>query len=135
MILPSGRALHYCRPRIESVKTPWGAWREQLTYEGMNDKNQWVRISTHGGKLTENADQAIARDILAGGMRRAYYRGLDICLHVHDQLVGMAPEDEAEEHLRVLQECMAEAEDWHVHGNYKLPIDSNGFTTRIFMKD
>lgn len=135
MILPSGRALHYCRPRIETVKTPWGAWRDQLTYEGQNDKNQWVRIPTHGGKLTENADQAIARDILAGGMRRAYYRGLDICIHVHDQLVGMAPEDEAEHHLKVLQECMAEEEDWHVHGNYRLPLSSNGFTTRIFMKD
>src|SRR5690606_11264639 len=28
MILPSGRALHYCRPRIEPTKTPWGEWRD-----------------------------------------------------------------------------------------------------------
>lgn len=135
MVLPSGRALHYCRPRIETVRTPWGAWREQLTYEGQNDQNHWVRIPTHGGKLTENADQAIARDILAGGLRRAYYRGLDIVMHVHDQIIGMAPEDEAEEHLRVLQECMAEEEDWHTHGNYRLPLASAGFTTKVFMKD
>lgn len=135
MILPSGRALHYCRPRIEPTKTPWGAIRDQLTYESLNDQNQWVRIPTHGGKLIENADQAIARDILAGGMRRAYYRGLDICLHVHDQIVGMAREDDAEEHLRILQECMAEEEDWHDHEGWKLPLGSNGFTTKIFMKD
>jgi hypothetical protein len=135
MILPSNRALHYCRPRIEPTKTPWGAIRDQLTYEALNDRNQWVRIPTHGGKLIENADQAIARDILANGMKRAYYRGLDICLHVHDQIVGMAPEDDAEEHLRILQECMAEEEDWHVHEGWKLPLGSNGFTTKIFMKD
>jgi len=135
MILPSGRALHYCRPRIEPTKTPWGEWRDQLTYEGLNDKNQWVRIPTHGGKLTENADQAIARDILAGGMRRAYYRGLDICIHVHDQIVGCAPISVAEEHLAILQECMAEEEHWHFYRNFKLPIASNGFVSKVFMKD
>ncbi len=135
MILPSGRALHYCRPRIEPVKTPWGEWRDSLTYEGLNDKNQWVRIPTHGGKLTENADQAMARDILAGGMRRAYYRGLDICIHVHDQIVGCAPISVAEHHLEILQECMAEEEDWYTYGNYKLPISSNGFVSKVFMKD
>lgn len=135
MILPSGRALHYCRPRIEPVKTPWGEWRDSLTYEGLNDRNQWVRISTHGGKLTENADQAMARDILAGGMRRAYYRGLDICIHVHDQIVGCAPISVAEEHLEVLQECMAEEEDWYTYGNFKLPVASNGFVSKVFMKD
>ncbi len=135
MILPSGRALHYCRPRIEPVKTPWGEWRDSLTYEGLNDRNQWVRISTHGGKLTENADQAMARDILAGGMKRAYYRGLDICIHVHDQIVGCAPISVAEEHLEILQECMAEEEDWYTYGNFKLPVASNGFVSKVFMKD
>lgn len=135
MILPSGRALSYCRPRIEPVKTPWGEWKDSLTYEGLNDKNQWVRISTHGGKLTENADQAIARDIIAGGLRRAYYRGLDICIHVHDQIVGVAPMAVAEQHLEILQECMAEEEDWHTYGNFKLPLASAGFVSKVFMKD
>lgn len=135
MHLPSGRALHYCRPTLEPVRTPWGEMREQITYEGLNDKNQWGRISTHGGKITENADQAIARDIIAGGMRRAYYRGLDIRIHVHDQIVALAPEDDAEDQLKVLQECMAEEEDWHVWGNYKLPLDSAGFVSKVFRKD
>ena len=135
MILPSGRALSYCRPRIEPVLAPWGEWKDSLTYEGLNDQNQWVRISTHGGKLTENAVQAIARDIIATGLRRAYYRGLDICIHVHDQIVGVAPEAEAEEHLAILQDCMAEAEDWHFYGGVQLPLASAGFTSKVFMKD
>jgi DNA polymerase len=131
MILPSDRALHYCRPRIEPVKTPWGEWKDTLTYEGLNDKNQWIRIPTHGGKLTENADQAIARDLLAHGLRLAYYRGLDICMHVHDQIVGVALMSMAEKHLKILQECMSEQPKWAPG----LPLASNGFVSKIFMKD
>ncbi len=65
----------------------------------------------------------------------AYYRGLDICIHVHDQIVGVAPEAEAEEHLAILQDCMAEAEDWHFYGGVQLPLASAGFTSKVFMKD
>ena len=93
MLLPSGRALHYCRPRIEPRKTPWGEMRPTITYEGLNDQNQWVRLSTHPGKLTENAGQAISRDLLAHGMRLAHARGLDIRLHVHDQIIALVSED------------------------------------------
>lgn len=135
MILPSGRSLHYCHPRLEQKAVPWGGTRETIVYEGMNDKNQWGDITTHGGKLMENADQAIARDIIGGGIRRAYYRGLDLRIHVHDQIVGLAPEDEAEDHLRILQECMAEEEDWHCYGNFKLPLASAGHISRVFLKD
>lgn len=76
MGLPSGRHLHYCRPRIEEVMMPWGEKKASITYESQNDRKQWVRESTHPGKLTENADQAIARDLLAHGMKLADRRGL-----------------------------------------------------------
>lgn len=131
MVLPSGRALHYCRPRIEATETPWGEMRDQMTYEGLNDRNQWVRIATHGGKLTENADQAIARDVLAHGLRLAYYRGLDIRIHVHDQVVTLAPEKQADKYLDVLQECMADEPKWAIG----LPLGSAGFVSKVFKKD
>lgn len=54
MRLPSGRYLHYFRPRIKDAKTPWGEVRPTITYEGLNDKKIWGLITTHGGKLTEN---------------------------------------------------------------------------------
>lgn len=131
MVLPSGRALHYLRPRIEDVRAPWGEIKPTITYESLNDKKQWVRETTHPGKLTENADQAIARDILAVGMRRAARRKLDLRLHVHDQLVGLVREREAEAMLTVLRECMEEPIDW-AKG---LPLGSAGFVSKIFMKD
>ena len=67
MRLPSGRHLHYCRPKLEMDMKPWGKEQLTLTYEGLNDRYQWRRISTHKGKVTENGDQAVARDLLDGG--------------------------------------------------------------------
>lgn len=131
MILPSGRALHYCRPRIMDRMTPWGEVRPTLTYEGVSDSNQWVRLTTHPGKLTENCVQAIARDLLAHGIRLAWNAGIDIRLHVHDQIIGLVREDEAESALAVLQECMTVRPAWAPD----LPLGSAGFVSRIFVKD
>lgn len=131
MILPSGRPLYYVRPRLEEVKTPWGEMKVQITYEGLNDRKQWVRMNTTPGKLTENADQAISRDLLVHGIKLAKQRGIDVRLHVHDQIVGLVPEETAEHSLRVLMDCMEEQPKW-AKG---LPLGSAGLTTRVFIKD
>lgn len=136
--LPSGRFLHYVRPRIEERETPWGAMRATITYEGLNDKDQWTRLTTHGGKITENVDQATARDLLAHGMRIAKRRHkIDIRLHVHDQLVGLARIGEAEEALAYLKSGMEELPAWGRAGAewVDLPLGSNGFISKMFMKD
>lgn len=131
MNLPSGRSLHYCRPRLDIVKTPWGKDKESLTYEGLNDKKIWTRINTHPGKVTENADQAIARDLLAHGMKLAHKEGIDLRLHVHDQLVGMSIAEKAQKQLELLKLCMEDRPAW-AKG---LPLGSAGFTSPIFIKD
>lgn len=132
MVLPSGRALHYCRPRIEMVETPWGEEKEGLTYEGLNDKNQWVRISTHPGKITENADQAISRDLLANALYLGKLRyNMDFRIHVHDQAVTHSRIEVAERDLERLQECLGEQPHWAPG----LPLGSAGFVSPIFIKD
>lgn len=131
MHLPSGRCLYYVRPRLEEKKMPWGKMKETLTYEGLNDKNQWVRIQTHGGKLTENADQAISRDLLATGLMRGKKAGLDIRLHVHDQIVAMQLRDKAKDCLEILKQCFSEPVEWASD----LPLACAGFVSPIFIKD
>lgn len=138
IVLPSGRPLYYVRPRIEEVMAPWGEKKPTITYEGENDKKQWVRISTHGGKLTENVVQAISRDLLAHGMKLAKRdHGLDIRLHVHDQIVALVEERFAAEQLEILQQCMGVNPWWSLAraGFPDLPLGSAGFTSRVFMKD
>lgn len=131
MILPSGRALYYCRPRIEMVRAPWGEMKSSITYEGINDRKQWARTSTHPGKITENADQAISRDLLIHGVNLAMQRGLDVRLHVHDQIVAVSDEDRAEEELKVLVDCMEQRPWWALD----LPLGSKGQITKVFQKD
>jgi DNA polymerase len=131
--LPSGRHLYYLRPKIEDRKTPWGQVRPTVTYEGIDSRSQrkvWTRISTHPGKVTENLDQAVARDILATGLKRAMFRGLDIRLHVHDQIVGVAREGEAERAAKILSECMSEPMEWAPD----LPLKAEAEIHRIWVK-
>lgn len=131
MILPSGRPLYYLRPRLEMCDTPWGEKRKQITYEGLNERKQWVRQHTTPGKIVENADQAISRDLLVHGMKQANKRGIDIRLHVHDQILGLVMAERAQEQLDVLIECMEES-PWWADG---LPLGSAGHISKVFMKD
>lgn len=131
MRLPSDRHLHYYRPKLEMKRTPWGEMRENLTYEGLNSQGQWVRISTHPGKLTENADQAISRDLIAHGMRLAYREGINVRLHVHDQIVGLTTRAKADRDLQILQECMGVVPAWAPG----LPLGSAGHVSPVFLKD
>ena len=131
MNLPSGRSLHYVRPKIMDVMAPWGKMKTSVTYEQVNDKHQWARVSTHPGKLTENAVQAIARDLLAHGMTLAERRGIKIVMHVHDQIIALCREDEAEAKLAILQECMGSRPSWAP----TIPLKSAGHISKWFVKD
>ena len=131
--LPSGRRLFYLRARLEDRKTPWGAVRPTVTYEGIDSRSQrkaWGRISTHPGKICENLDQAIARDCLAEGIVRAHRRGLDIRLHIHDEILVRAKEDDAERQAKILSECMSEPMPWAP----ELPLKAVAEISKIFVK-
>lgn len=131
MVLPSGRPLRYCRPRWELWRVPWGGKKLSITYEGLDQVKRWVRMSTHPGKLVENADQAVARDLLVHGMKLAEREGLKILIHVHDQLVPAVPEDQAEDALVLLNQCMSEVPSWAAG----LPLGSEGVISKWFIKD
>ena len=129
--LPSGRYLHYCRPKIINARTPWGEMRMTPSYEGLNDRKQWVRITSHPGKWTENVTQSVARDVLALGIKLARAEGLDARLHVHDQQVVMIREDQADEGLKTLIECMSTPPDW----GRDIPLKTAGFASPVWIKD
>jgi DNA polymerase len=93
-ILPSGRRLFYPHPLLREVKTKWGM-RVQLTYLAEITGIGWMRTHTYGGKLVENLDQAISRDLEADAIVRAEAESLPIVMHTHDELVTEVPEAEA----------------------------------------
>ena len=87
MVLPSGRRLAYCAPKLQ----PNQFGRMSMTYMGVDAANKWSRIATYGPKLVENCTQGIARDILCEAMRRMEGMGLRIVAHVHDEVIIEAP--------------------------------------------
>jgi Casjensviridae DNA polymerase len=109
--LPSGRRLHYIRPRLDS--------ENKLSYDGQIIGAHWGRVWTWGGKIMENVVQAISRDILAVGMLRATEVGFSIVGHSHDEMVC----EEETLDLEQLRDCMIRPIEWALG----LPLDAEGW--------
>lgn len=93
MRLPSGRLLWYANARIEDRVKVWGDVLPTVVYDGVNpETRKWTDLELYGGLLTENAVQAISRDLLVAGMFAVEAAGYKIVFHVHDELVAEVPE-------------------------------------------
>lgn len=97
--------------------------KNQLTYAGIDQfTRQWTRIKTYGGKLVENAVQAVARDVIAAGVTAADRAGYEVLLSVHDEIITEAP-DEPAYTLDGLESAMVHQIDWAAG----LPLAAEGF--------
>lgn len=128
--LPSGRYLTYFEPHIigrgrDEQIAYWG----ESTEEGSTTK-QWVRVFTHGGKLTGNCCQTIARDILAPALQMADDRGYLPVLSVHDEILTEVP-DTDDFTAQALIDIMATNPAWTAG----LPLAAAGFETPRYYKD
>jgi DNA polymerase len=120
--LPSGRHLHYAKPRLDIDE--YG--RSVISFQGVEGVN-WQSIRTWGGKLTENVVQAVSRDVLAEGLLRADAAGLKIVAHVHDEIIV---ESDNDNDLKTLESAMADPIDWAPG----LPLAVEGFCAPYYMK-
>lgn len=69
--LPSGRRIAYNCPDVKGAKTPWGETKPSLRFMGVHKKTRkWARMSSYGGSIVENVDQATARDLMADSLVR-----------------------------------------------------------------
>lgn len=131
-ILPNGRRIWYYRPRIEEVQTPWGEWREAVTYEGRDNHRggAWGRNKGYGGLWTENIVQAISRDLLVEAMVRLEQAGYPVILTVHDEIVAERKKDTGgsqEEFDRL----MARVPEWIA----PCPVKASGWVGHRYHKD
>lgn len=122
VLLPSGRSLCYASPRLDEAG--------RLTYMGTNPHSRkWQRLHTYGGKVVENATQAVARDVMARAMPRVEAAGYAIVLTVHDELVTEAP-DTPEFNAAQLSALLAAGEPW----TEGLPLAAAGFEAHRYRK-
>jgi DNA polymerase len=114
--LPSGRSLDY--GKIKSVIQYSRRNYIALIAKGMKK----VPVKLYGGLLTENASQALARDIFADILIRLEDKGLQTIFHVHDEVVIETSEKEAEDVLEAVIEEMRIPPDWIPD----IPLDAEG---------
>lgn len=128
IILPSGRRLWYPEARLAVKQTKWGPKSELRFRTNLADgeKWEWFESYTYGGRLTENVDQAIARDLLAEALVKCENEGIDVVMHIHDEINA---ETEPGKSAR-LREIMIENPAW-AKG---LPLDAEAFETPFYRK-
>jgi DNA polymerase len=121
--LPSGRQLFY--PNARCIDG-------EISYYGMDQTTKkWRKTQLYGGKIIENAVQAIARDVLAEGLK-GVSRKYSVVMHVHDELVAEVP-DSVEEKTAIayVDKIMTKTPVWAEGLILKCDI----FTSRYYRKN
>lgn len=134
--LPSGRKMYYHRPKIVlrefEGKDGRPYTRRVFTCMGMSQvSKKWGRIAVGSPKLCENAVQAVARDVLAVGVRRAHAAGFQIVGTVHDEIITHRRRGDNRLTLQGLRDCMIEPIAW-AKG---LPLGAAGYSSDLYVKD
>ena len=124
MRLPSGRNL--CDQSPHFTETRFG--NDAIGYYAPNAAGQMTVQETFGGKLAENATQAIARDILAHALLTLEKNGYPVVFHVHDEAVIEMPTGQGS--LEEACRLMAIAPDWAEN----LPLRADGYECAYYQK-
>jgi DNA polymerase len=148
MELPSGRALHYLNVSIDeeqriSKKTGKPYKTQTIHYDGVEHsatqgadgktakkKHNWGRVKTYGGKLAENAIQAMSRDDLLNSIFLAYEMGFDIWGLFHDEIAVEVDDTWDGLTLADLLWCMKQVPDWAPG----LLLGAEGYTSKVYKK-
>ena len=124
MRLPSGRNLCYQSPHF--TENHFG--NDAIGYYAPSASGQMVVLETFGGKLAENATQAIARDILANVLMTLEAHGYPVVFHIHDEAVIEMPIGKGS--LEEACQLMSIAPDW-AEG---LPLRADGYECAYYQK-
>jgi DNA polymerase bacteriophage-type len=125
--LPSGRDLIYRAPYYEIDEEH----DDRLVLVAMQPKGDaLVPTKLWHGLLTENVVQAVARDILSEAMLTLHREGVRIVATIHDEIVALATEQEADAIRHRMVEVLSTPPIW-ASG---LPLAAEGYVNRRFLK-
>ena len=117
--LPSGRVLDYGLIKTDKMEEGEG----RLQYMAHFPKGaKMVPIKLWGGFVTENASQALARDIFSDMLVRVAKAGHKIIMHVHDEIVIEVDKEEADQALSDVLKIMSTPPQWIPD----IPLDADG---------
>lgn len=157
--LPSGRCLAYAAPRLTDqvwakIKLDDGTWSEpevvdrvtaearpslyeiqgstspRISFLGVDSTTKkWTRQGLYSGLCFQNPVQAIARDLLVNGIRKAEAAGYPVIAHVYDEILTEVPRGfgSVEDFERLICELPPWADG--------LPLTASGFRAKRYFKD
>jgi len=107
--LPSGRSMIYFEPK--SVKGKYDDGKPRSEYAA----KQWQggnHIKLYGGKITENVDQAISRDILVDGWLKLIDAGFKVKFTTHDEFVVSEKKMVSVDSMKRMEEILTQPPAW-----------------------
>jgi DNA polymerase len=107
--LPSGRVLCYPFARFDDEGNLTYA---KASWKPAADAKEWPRGRLWKGLACENITQAVANDLLRHALWRLEEEGLDVVLHVHDEVVLEAPQNVSDSVAERLVQVMCETPAW-----------------------
>jgi DNA polymerase len=118
--LPSGRELVY-----RQIKRHNGEITGLLPRLG-----KMMEVKLYGGLLAENATQAFARDVFMDRVMALEDAGYEILLRVHDEVVLLVDESDAETHRTVVEKIMSSPPSWCSD----LPLGAEAIVSKQYTK-
>jgi DNA polymerase len=116
--LPSGRVLCYPYARFEED----GVSYAKASWKPAADAKEWPRARLWRGLACENIVQATANDILREALRGLDAAGVEVVLHVHDEIVAEVDTEKSAELAAAMQAVMVTPPAW-AEG---LPLGASG---------
>ena len=116
--LPSGRVLCYPYARFEED----GVSYAKASWKPAADAKEWPRARLWRGLACENIVQATANDILREALRGLDAAGVEVVLHVHDEIVAEVDTEKSEELAARMKAVMVAPPAW-AEG---LPLGASG---------
>lgn len=112
LTLPSGRIICWNQPGVVGVMTDWGE-KDQLMVLNQNTyTRKWGRNQLYGSSIFQSAVQGCARDFLAEAARDLQQLKIEVINLVHDEIMVLADEGEAENVLKVVERVMTTPPPW-----------------------
>jgi DNA polymerase I-like protein with 3'-5' exonuclease and polymerase domains len=118
--LPSGRTLVY-----RDVRRVTGNIVAKLPRLG-----KLMDVKLYGGLLAENATQALARDVFMDRCCALEDAGYEILMRIHDEVVVLVDEYDAEDHRQVIEEIMSTPPIWAPD----LPLGAEAIVSKHYRK-
>jgi len=113
MMKPNGMSLGL--PNLRKIRTDDG--RESWVYDKLLGRSI-IPEYIHPSKTFQRCIQSLARDIIAEQLI-AVAKKYDVVMTIHDELVMLCPEDDVDECVKYIRQCMTTAPAWCAD----LPLD------------